>query len=160
MSRAFLFLFCFVIFTSCSQDELESVQNEASEIEDMFPLFPDSPFLDLEFSEPINQTKSKLIQQGFIEDTNQERDWSIDNEAIKILYPEQENLQQFKLFFFDKKEAFLSDLLLFFKEKSQKRAKNNVFSTFEIESRRNKFSVSVFKYDNLIRLEFKMGIAH
>ena len=161
MKHTFFSLCLFLFFTSCSSDESVNSNSDEESVEaQYFPNFPDSPFLSIEFGEPMKVVEAKLEKEGLREQDFQKGDWRTDDENVEVLIDETDLLGNFKLFFFNQNDSFLEDLEGFFNEKNKKVTKNDNFAIYNFNSLSEEFTVSVFQYDNVIRLEYKLTLSH
>jgi hypothetical protein len=167
--RIFLAVFLVILTccnTSCSSNKNDTVSDheaEESDLDFFFPDFPTSPFLQLKFGQSVDQISETLNQSGFIEQKETEGTWTSEDEKTKVILSPNVKLGNFKVFFLNKKDDFYQKL----GEKLEKSAirskissKKDEFLYFEIETSFNRFTVSAFKYNELIRLSFKLKTSH
>ncbi|MFT4601119.1 MAG: hypothetical protein ACI857_001297 [Arenicella sp.] len=158
--KYFALVFVLLSLVSCSSNDSVSEEVSESEIERYFGNFPESPFLDLQFDEPIEQSQLKLSNQKFRQQEFQEDDWRTEDEKVEVLFHDQEKLAQFKIFFFDKKEEFLDELELKMTDSASKSEKMDSFSVYSFDTDRTKYTVTLFSFENLIRLQFNILKSH
>ena len=115
-----VFLFIFMCLFSCNQ-ELNEQEETVSEVELLFPNFPDQPFLNINFESLTLDVFDVLKRQNYQEKQNQVNHYINEVDNIVVIIPESEKLGNFKIFFFDKNEQFLDDLDHFFTKRAKKK---------------------------------------
>lgn len=150
------FLVAFAFFScqsSHEENEKEHLQNEAS----YFSHFPEHPFLNLCFNEELEKQKELLKSKGF--EFNESLS-AINQEEITVILEETDKLNNFKVLFLNQKPSFFEETCQFFEKNASKSDKNDHFATFEIRSQKDQYSVSVFEFNQLVRLHYKLKSTH
>jgi len=163
MLKNSLVLLVLTAFISCSPSSEKEVAEESEELDQYFEKFPDCPFQNLEFNEPISHTHQKLIELGFQENQNQVGDWKSSDNEVVILIPESESLGNFKIYFFGQNEEFFEDLSQKLSKKALKTQKSPHSEThceMRFETDKNKFNLSLFRFEDQVRLSFKPTESH
>ncbi|OIQ37583.1 MAG: hypothetical protein BM555_00570 [Crocinitomix sp. MedPE-SWsnd] len=163
MLKYSLVLLIFIGFISCSPSAENETVEETDELDFYFENFPENPFQNLEFDEPISQTNQKLIELGFQEHQNQKGDWKSSDDEVELFVGENDKLGSFKIYFFDQNEQFFDDLSEKLSEKavkSQKSAHSGQHSEMQFETKKNKFNLSLFRFEDQVRLSFKPTESH
>lgn len=152
--------------TSCNSNQADGAGEELiqeTELDRFFPDFPASPFSTLQFDQTADQVSESLKKNGYIELIGSEGTWESEDQKTKIIVSPDAKLGNFKLYFFDKKDSFCSKLIEKLEktaEKVEKSAKNEQFVYFEFETEANSFSISLFHYEKLIRMSYKLKASH
>lgn len=158
--KAFFYCAIFILTISCSHDNQVSEQeNSDSTMQEWFPDFPEKPFKNLTFQSDINEAVELIKKEGFNE-KNAHHHFINNDEKVEIIFSEAEHLTIFKVFFIDRKESFFNELTGFFDENASKSDENSDFSLYSFEAQNTFFDVTIFNFENMIRLHFKPTVSH
>lgn len=149
---------CFLlILLSCSCSQEKEGTQQINSFEKYFYNFPSSPFLNLSFNQPSTSQKKLLNDQGFEFD---DETFGKNPEGVELFLGQTEKLSRLKVLFFSQKERDFKEKTAFFKEKSTKSNISDQFATFDFETRENRFSLTLFKYESMIRMQFLLHTSH
>lgn len=157
-----VFLFIFMCLFSCNQ-ELNEQEETVSEVELLFPNFPDQPFLNINFESLTLDVFDVLKRQNYQEKQNQVNHYINEVDNIVVIIPESEKLGNFKIFFFDKNEQFLDDLDHFFTKRAKKTSKkvtSQEFTYYEFDTYKHNFTATIFEMENALRINFNLIKKH
>ncbi len=153
--RILSFLLLILFTFSCAQETDSAI--EAEETQGYFGNFPDSPFLNISFNETINSQKELLMAHDFQFD---EENRGINQENVEVFLGGDEKLTSLKVLFFNQKESDFESKTQFFKENAIKNDISSHFATFEFETSKNDFSLSMFMFEGMIRLQYRLSVSH
>jgi len=153
--RHFGFLFLILSVFSCGQVPEAEVENQ--ENNGYFGNFPDSPFLNLTFNEEIDKQKALLIEKGFQFD---EENHGVDQDEVEVFLGGDETLTSLKVLLFNQKQIDFESKTQFFAGKSSKNSISDHFATFEFDGNGQQYSLTMFMFEDMIRLNFRLKSSH
>lgn len=165
MPKFFVLICAILAFgVSCENSAVSSEKSiQKDEFSQLFPNFPENPFLNLEFNNELIVVDMRLQQKGFETSMKQDLDWKNKKENIQFLLTDTEKLTNFRIVFFDKKVSFYTGLSTFLSENAKKMQvseENQNFTCFDFESKMADYSVTMFYFDDNVRLHFKPSSWH
>lgn len=146
-----------LILLSCSCSQEKEGAQQMNSFEKYFSNFPSSPFLNLSFNQPLIGQKKLLTDQGFEFD---DETFGKNPEGVELFLGQTEKLLSLKVLFFSQNERDFKKKTTFFKEKSTKSNISDQFATFDFETTENRFSLTLFMYESMIRMQFLLQSSH
>ena len=158
--RNYLYYAILILAFSCSEVVRETEEDDTDlVIEEWFPNYPDKPFKDLVFNMELTEAADLIKKEGFTQKNDNQHFIDKDNQ-VEVIFSESDKLADFKVVFFAQKTTFYNEITALFDEKSIKTDKNNDFSVYLFETQNTFFDVTVFNFENMMRLHFKPTTSH
>jgi hypothetical protein len=153
------FSFGTIVINSCTDSKTETLETKGRIIFDAFSEFPNSPFINLQFDDVSEDSKSKLVDFDYIDQGDQI--YSNASDSIILILSDEDELTTFKLYL--KSGFYLSknqDLFTKLSSHTNQCIGNYRFAEMVFMQESKPFKLTYFTTDKSIRISYQLIIPH
>lgn len=146
---------------SCGQNSEANSQDAPKITDEYFVNFPTAQFYELTLGDDVASSIDHLSDHDFIEKKEFPGHYINTEKQVELVITEQDKLNRFKVFLKNKEDV---DNHKFYCEKfgsqALSKSESKMFSSYEIQTEKMSYSITIFKQNTSLRIAFELHDKH